>query len=1028
VQRALSDIGASFLCARPSDGDKAVSAALERMGRVLDCTIATIWDDGSDGKVHRNHVWVDPAKSSLSDYPIATISLHNPVSLAVRESGEPSVVRFADLVEDADARRTDTIIAAPFLDDRSEGEPEKRVVGAVTFAMPRFDDTDDWWSEFWLASVGNFASLLSGLRKRIEVETALIAGAAMDLAKSRISTLLTDNSPEQHGETIEAVLGIAGAALAADSLSFYGFDHRSETASLHWSWRSHDQALVAETTDAGPAIGDQDVAIGRVDTRVGPHTEPLGVLTARPGTLNEWDSDALQFIRWLANAIGNQFERVESRRAVIARSADDGALRKFGDLLSGLPTSEDLCEATELLKLHLGASHVSIWRMFIPDRLEGRVPRELVARSRHPDGERLEVDAETALIPATVAAKIPPPGETLDYPLDFVPTWVRATVGHDLEAAPRRATITSAHYAGAELMHIFCLSDGDLPIDSRRKSLLFRAAHLLSGALSRAAEEAKFAVAFESAPSAITIRDAEGRLIDCNSAYEEFTSRPRSELIGRPVEEVVATKGMAPKPDNWAGPTDIEYEMPGGQTKWGRVRASDVVLPGLPGTQTLCHIEDITDTLAATERLRFHASHDSLTGLQNRRAFIESVRIQTCDTVCERGCTILVIDLDNFRVVNDTFGHQVGDSALVEIAGRLVAVVGDRGTVCRLAGDEFGIHLSGNGDETALDELGMAILETVKMPVRVSNLELELSASIGSASAQGCDGDLENLLRRADEAMYHAKSGGRDCWMVYDEQLEREITERTLIESELRDAIDGNQMEVHYQPEVRLSTGHIVGTEALVRWHHPTRGLLTAGAFIEVAEQTGMIVELGRWVLEEATRQAVYWNGLGHHLTMRVNLSARQLRPAVVDEIKAALTKSGLRPDRLCLEVTETAIMDDVNMATDLLQAISGLGVKLAIDDFGTGYSSLAYLKKFPFDILKIDKSFVDGVGIDDEDSGIIETIVNLARVLRLDIVAEGIENPRQIDDLARLGVDRAQGFYLARPAPPHDIEKLLSD
>lgn len=345
-----------------------------------------------------------------------------------------------------------------------------------------------------------------------------------------------------------------------------------------------------------------------------------------------------------------------------------------------------------------------------------------------------------------------------------------------------------------------------------------------------------------------------------------------------------------------------------------------------------------------------------------------------------------------------------------------------------MAGDEFGVHLDGRYDEAAIRNVADAIREMVKTPIKVSSLELELSVSIGSASSLGCGDDVETLLRRADEAMCHAKHQGRDCWKAYDDELEREITERVLLEHELRDGIDGNQMEVHYQPEVRLSTGHIVGAEALVRWHHPSRGLLSAGVFIETAERTGMIVELGRWVLEEATRQAVEWNRLGHHLTMRVNLSARQLRPAVLGEIETALAKSGLRPDRLCLEVTETAIVDDVDMAIELLQAISNLGVKLAIDDFGTGYSSLAYLKKFPFDILKIDKSFVDGVGIDDEDTGIIETIVNLARVLGLDIVAEGIENPRQIDDLMRLGVDRAQGFYMARPAAAGDIRELLGD
>ncbi|MDG2028495.1 MAG: EAL domain-containing protein [Acidimicrobiales bacterium] len=275
--------------------------------------------------------------------------------------------------------------------------------------------------------------------------------------------------------------------------------------------------------------------------------------------------------------------------------------------------------------------------------------------------------------------------------------------------------------------------------------------------------------------------------------------------------------------------------------------------------------------------------------------------------------------------------------------------------------------------------------------------------------------------------MYQAKGQGRDRWDAFDGSMRQAVVDRIRAETDLRRAIDNGQLEVHYQPEFLRETGEIVGTEALVRWRHPLRGLLAAGSFISLAEETGLVVDLGRWVLGKATIQGAEWVPDGRDIITRVNLSARQLRPAVVAEVEDALRVASLPADRLCLELTETAIMDDVQESARILAQFRELGVQVAIDDFGTCFSSLAYLKRFPVDILKIDGTFVGGVGADPDDTAVVRSVIGLARTLRLEVVAEGIEDASQVGELVRLGCGRGQGFHLARPAPAEDVSMLLS-
>ncbi len=317
--------------------------------------------------------------------------------------------------------------------------------------------------------------------------------------------------------------------------------------------------------------------------------------------------------------------------------------------------------------------------------------------------------------------------------------------------------------------------------------------------------------------------------------------------------------------------------------------------------------------------------------------------------------------------------------------------------------------------------LAQRIQRVLKEPVVVDGNEVFTTVSIGIAVANSADDTAVGLLRDADAAMYLAKARGRDRYEIFDEELRLQATERLQTESHLRRAVEMGEIEVYYQPELSLDTGVMVGAEALARWHHPVAGLLEAGAFIELAEDSGLILDLGEWVLNEACRQAGEWHRErpDFPLTIRVNLSARQIaQPHLVDQVVAAMAAGGIKPSSLCLEITETALMSDPAAGLRVLQDLRSLGVELAIDDFGTGYSSLSYLKRFPVDVLKIDRSFVDGLGDDPEDTAIVTAIISLARALGLRVVAEGVETRRQLDELRRLGCDRGQGFMFARPRP----------
>lgn len=434
---------------------------------------------------------------------------------------------------------------------------------------------------------------------------------------------------------------------------------------------------------------------------------------------------------------------------------------------------------------------------------------------------------------------------------------------------------------------------------------------------------------------------------------------------------------------------------------------------------------------SAEAHLQHLAWHDPLTGLPNRAGLTAQLNAAFADRLPGARPVALFVDLDHFKAVNDSLGHAAGDELLTVVAQRLRSAVRDSATIARLAGDEF-VVLDALGDAEQVTTLAERLLEVVTAPVVLQGLEIMVSASIGAAVAEGSEEAPERLLRSADIAMYRAKSRGRNCWELHDPASTDPAADRLRLLGELQRGIDAGELRLHYQPRIDLRTGRPQGVEALVRWAHPTRGLLPPSEFIDVAEDSGLVRKLGAWVLDEAVAQAVRWqraNADGSSVEMAVNLSARQLAdPGLLDVVAHVLTRHGLNPALLTLEITETALMGDPDAALVTLTALKSLGVSLAVDDFGTGYASLTYLKRFPIDELKVDRSFVAGLGTDHGDSAIVASCVQLAHAVGIRAVAEGVETETQRLALLDLHCDLAQGYHYARPLPPDVFTTWLAE
>jgi diguanylate cyclase (GGDEF)-like protein/PAS domain S-box-containing protein len=468
------------------------------------------------------------------------------------------------------------------------------------------------------------------------------------------------------------------------------------------------------------------------------------------------------------------------------------------------------------------------------------------------------------------------------------------------------------------------------------------------------------------------------------------------------------------------------------QLKDGRtidVEVSSHQLSFLDRAAVLVAIQDVTRRNRLEAELRHQAFHDSLTNLPNRALFADRVDHAMRQRRSDRTAAVLLIDLDAFKNVNDSLGHTVGDRLLVDVAARLQSVLRGADTAARLGGDEFAILLEGLPTPAAARDTAQRLIDALETPFVIAGKEIFIHASAGVTYA-GTHGDsADELLRNADAAMYRAKSQGKGCYRVYEAEMHSAAVARLELETDLRRALQADEFVVEYQPIVSLSANRVVSLEALVRWWHPTRGLVPPNDFIPIAEENGLIVEIGRQVLAIACRDTRVWQKRhpDHHLTIAVNLSTRQLSdPQLVSDVTAILRETELPAGDLTLEITETALMNDPDVAITRLHELKQVGVRLAIDDFGTGYSSLGSLQRLPVDTLKIDKSFIDRVARGTEAAGVVHALIRLASTLQLDIVAEGVEHNDQVRRLEELGCDQIQGFCFSQPVAPGAIETLL--
>ena len=599
----------------------------------------------------------------------------------------------------------------------------------------------------------------------------------------------------------------------------------------------------------------------------------------------------------------------------------------------------------------------------------------------------------------------------------------------------------AGHYVWVESTgHVVVRDNGEFELHSVTRDITERRAH--EDALRRAEE--KYRSIFENAAEGIFQTTSDGHYLDANHSLARIYgygsvaelratfSDIAGQLYANPNRraEFVALMEEAGEVSNF----ESQIRCKDGALIWisenaRAVRNADGAIIHYEGT-----VEDITAKRAGQERLRHDALHDQLTGLSNRALFMD--RLERSFARLKRHpnalFAILFLDFDHFKNINDSLGHLAGDQILQEIARRLEECLRPGDTVSRFGGDEFALLLEEVKDLADAIYVAERVQNALRQPFQLSTQQVFSSASIGIALGHGGYERAEDLLRDADMAMYHAKQRGKARHEVFDAEMHTSAVALLQLETDLRWAIERDEFRLHYQPIVELNGGTIVGFEALIRWQHPQRGLVAPAEFIPIAEETGAIVAMGRWVLRQACAQLARWQaevGAQTPLSMSVNLSNKQFsQPDLTEIIETTLRKTGVAPANLKLEITESALMENAQTVTNRLLELRKLGIKLGLDDFGTGYSSLSYLHRFPLDTLKIDRSFVARLLEEGENREIVRTIVTLGKNLGMDVVAEGIEEARQLDDLRGLNCPHGQGYLFARPLPADEATHILRE
>jgi diguanylate cyclase (GGDEF)-like protein/PAS domain S-box-containing protein len=567
-------------------------------------------------------------------------------------------------------------------------------------------------------------------------------------------------------------------------------------------------------------------------------------------------------------------------------------------------------------------------------------------------------------------------------------------------------------------------------VEERTRDLTGAKEHREQAFVALQGSEERYRTLVEGSPDAILI-EQDGCVAFANGAAARLFRMPTTDmLLGRSLSTLIAPAGSAPA-ELGAHPSSVPEQhalLSDATTVDLAVTRQPLDYRGRPAIQVLAR--DISESKRLQKELRHLATHDALTGLPNRVLLMDRLNQSLAQAKrSSHSFVVAAIDLDRFKWVNDSFGHRAGDNLLRAIAERIGGAVRGVDTLARVGGDEFVLilHDTGNLDEAI--RLLERIVKSVAEPVVLDNgIEVAISCSVGCSAFPEDGQDAEELLRAADAAMYRAKESGRNTLQIFNAELRSRATERASLESDLRHAIERGELRLHYQPQVDLRSGRISGVEALLRWHHPSRGAVSPGLFIPIAEASGLIISIGEWVLEQACRQAKAWRDAGlAPVRIAVNLSAKQLnRASVFDALGRCLTQNGLDPALIELELTESASMEDPRQTIPLLNRLKELGVGLAIDDFGTGYSNMQYLTRLPIDTLKLDGSFVRGITTNPSQLAIAEAIIMMAHRLELKVVAEMTETEGQVALLASLGCDSVQGYFFAAPMAADDCAKLL--
>ncbi|HVE46727.1 MAG TPA: EAL domain-containing protein [Acidimicrobiales bacterium] len=712
-----------------------------------------------------------------------------------------------------------------------------------------------------------------------------------------------------------------------------------------------------------------------------------------------------------------------------------------GVFAEGASPAEALSRCAEIVVDHLGASFARIWLLSSTEPV-----LELVASAgmyTHLNGPHARIPLGEGMVGRVGERQLCLYGEDLDSGTEGDHEWARrehvaAVAGCPLSVDGRLLGVLAA-YSGA------------LPPASERAPLE-AAADIIAAAIERQrnaealhAERVFLRSMMESLQEGIVACDSEGNLTVLNEATRRFSGGTK--------------EGSGP--ESWA--QHHQLYLPDGVTAMpvdqnplyralagARVRDVELVTTTISGRRhtllangqpiyddngcqlgAVVALHDVTERKQVEAELHRRTFRDALTGLPNRALFMDRVTHSIDSAGSDESIgAVVMIDIDNFRLVNDSLGQPLGDELLVTVAERIGTLLRPGDTAARVGGDEFGVLLEDLFDESDAVRLCESFAAAVAEPIELAGREIQVAASIGMAILRARDQDAETVVRSADSAMSRAKEHGRGRIEIFEDDLRARAIVRLDTETALRRAVERDELILEYQPKIRLADGRIVAVEALVRWDHPERGLLQPLAFIPIAEETGIIVAIGRWVLEEACRKALDWAEATPEdpPMVAVNVSARQLAdPRIVDTVREVVASCSIDPALLCLEITESVLMKDAEVSVGTLRALKALGVRLAVDDFGTGYSSLSYLKRFPVDYLKIDRSFVRGLGRDPEDTAIVSAIVTLAATLGLAVIAEGVETELQLTELRLLGCALGQGFYWSKALSGPDMGRLLA-